>query len=144
VKASHGPLVFGDTKEAGFLAIRVNPSMNADKDGHMRNVYGAADEVGCWSKPSHWMDYYGPIDDEVAGFAVFDHPNNFRYPTAWHVRGYGLFAPNRWIFKPEHHLAKDESMALRWRVIIHAGDTDSADIRNRFLDFADGPRATWL
>ncbi len=45
-KATHGPVVFGGTKEAGFLCIRVNPSMNADGNGRMRNAYGATDEEG--------------------------------------------------------------------------------------------------
>jgi len=109
----------------------------------MRNAYGATDETGCWSLPSHWMDYYGPVGDEVAGFAIFDHPQNFRYPTTWHVRGYGLFAPNCWMFKPDHHLSDGESMTFRWRVIVHTGDTAQADIANRFLDYVDGPRVVW-
>ena len=143
LKASHGPVTLGATKEAGFLCIRVNPSMNASGDGSMRNSYGATDETGCWSKPAHWMDYIGPVGDETAGFAVFDHPENFRYPTTWHVRGYGLFAPNRWMFKPDHHLSEGEEMAVRWRVVIHTGDTESAGIADRFLDYVDGLRCVW-
>ena len=83
------------------------------------------------------------MGDETAGFAVFDHPENFRYPTTWHVRGYGLFAPNRWMFKPDHHLSEGEEMAVRWRVVIHTGDTESAGIADRFLDYVDGLRCVW-
>jgi hypothetical protein len=140
LKASEGPLTFGATKEAGFLCIRVNPTMNANNRGTMRNVYGAADEVGCWSLPSHWMDYCGPVGNEVAGFAIFDHPQNLRYPTTWHVRGYGLFAPNCWMFKPDHHLKEGEELTFRWRVIIHSGDTEVAGIAVKFLDYVDGVR----
>ncbi len=143
LKAVHGPVTMGDTKEAGFLGLRVNPSMNANAGGQMRNAYGAMDEAGCWSNPSHWMDYYGPVGEETAGFAIFDHPENFRYPTTWHVRGYGLFAPNCWMFKPDHQLPENGSMTFRWRVVIHTGDTEAADIANRFLDYVDGPRASW-
>jgi hypothetical protein len=28
-------------------------------------------------------------------------------------------------------------------MVIHAGDTDAADIANRFLDYVDGPRVKW-
>lgn len=140
LKASEGPVTIGDTKEGGFLCIRVNPSMNANAYGTMRNAYGASDEKGCWSLPSHWMDYYGPVGDETAGFAIFDHPANFRYPTTWHVRGYGLFAPNCWMFKPDHQLAEGDTLTFRWRVTIHTGDTQKADIANRFLDYVDGLR----
>ena len=143
LEAVHGPVRIGGTKEAGFLCIRVNPSMNAGAGGHMRNAYGATDEVGCWSNPAHWMDYYGPVGDETAGFAIFDHPQNFRYPTTWHVRGYGLFAPNCWMFKPDQSLSENDSMTFRWRVVIHTGETERADIANRFLDYVDGPRTKW-
>jgi hypothetical protein len=140
LKASEGLVTIGDTKEGGFLCIRVNPTMNAKDGGTMRNAYGAADEKGCWSFPSHWMDYYGPVGDETAGFAIFDHPDNFRYPTTWHVRGYGLFAPNCWMFKPDHELASGDELTFRWRVTIHTGDTVKADIATRFLDYVDGLR----
>ncbi len=140
LKASEGPVTIGNTKEGGFLCIRVNPTMNASDGGTMRNAYGAADEKGCWSFPSHWMDYYGPVGDETAGFAIFDHPDNFRYPTTWHVRGYGLFAPNCWMFKPDHQIAVGESLTFRWRVTVHAGDTGRADMATRFLDYVDGLR----
>ncbi len=140
LKASEGDVTIGDTKEGGFLCIRVNPTMNANDGGTMRNAYGASDETGCWSLPSHWMDYFGPVGGETAGFAIFDHPGNFRYPTTWHVRGYGLFAPNCWMFKPDHHLTTGEELTFRWRVTIHSGDTDQADIAPRFLDYVDGLR----
>lgn len=140
LKASEGDVTIGDTKEGGFLCIRVNPTMNAKDGGTMRNAYGASDEKGCWSLPSHWMDYYGPVGSETVGFSIFDHPKNFRYPTTWHTRGYGLFAPNCWMFKPDHRLASGESLTFRWRVTIHTGDTDQADVATRFLDYVDGMR----
>ena len=140
LKASEGAVTIGDTKEGGFLCIRVNPTMNASDGGTMQNAYGAADEKGCWSFPSHWMDYYGPVGGETAGFAIFDHPRNFRYPTTWHVRGYGLFAPNCWMFKPDHQLAAREELTFRWRITIHTGDTKKAQIADRFLDYVDGLR----
>lgn len=143
LKASHGAITIGPTKEAGFVCIRVNPTMNASADGRMVNSYGAADEAGCWSKRAHWMDYFGPVGNETVGFAVFDHPENLRYPTAWHVRGYGLFAPNCWMNQPDHTIPDGETLTFRWRVVVHSGDTHSAQIRERYLDYVDGPRATW-
>ncbi len=160
----HGPVTIGSTKEGGFLSIRVNPTMNASGDGRMRNAYGANDETGCWSRRAHWMDYCGPVGGEAnetrptgetgevretgetrqtAGFAVFDHPDNLRYPTAWHVRGYGLFAANCWMVWDDHHCDADTETTFRWRVIIHTGDTREAAIADRFLDYVDGPRAQW-
>ena len=141
--ADRGPVTIGSTKEGGFLSIRVNPSMNASGNGRMRNVYGADDETGCWSRRAHWMDYCGPVGDETAGFAVFDHPDNLRYPTAWHVRGYGLFAANCWMVWDDHHCAADTETTFRWRVVIHGGDSHEAAIADRYLDYVDGPRTAW-
>lgn len=139
----HGPVTIGSTKEGGFLSIRVNPSMNASGGGRMQNAYGARDETGCWSRRAHWMDYCGPVGGETAGFAVFDHPDNPRYPTAWHVRGYGLFAANCWMIWDDYHCAAGTETTFRWRVVIHTGDTREAAIAGRFLDYVDGPRADW-
>lgn len=142
-RATHGDVVFGGTKEAGFLCIRVNPSMNADAGGRMENSYGALDETGCWSKAAHWVDYVGPVEDETAGFAIFDHPQNLRYPTTWHVRGYGLFAPNCWMFRDDVPMPSGASLTFRWRVLIHTGTTAETSVRGRFLDYVDGPRMGW-
>lgn len=139
----HGPVTIGSTKEGGFLNIRVNPTMNASTNGRMCNTYGADDEIGCWSRRAQWMDYYGPVGEETVGFAVFDHPDNIRYPTAWHVREYGLFAANCWMLWDDYHCAEDTETSFRWRVVIHTGDTQSAAIPDRFLDYVDGPRTIW-
>ena len=143
LQTSEGSLTIGGTKEGGFLGIRVAPSIYTSAGGQMVNSYGASDEQGCWSKPAHWMDYFGPLGEETAGFAVFDHPDNFRYPTTWHVRAYGLFAPNCWMHKPDYTIEEGNSLKFRWRIIVHAGNTAEADIANRFLDYVDGPRALW-
>ena len=143
VITDHGPVTIGSTKEGGFLNIRVNPTMNASENGRMFNSYGANDEIGCWSRRAQWMDYYGPIGQETVGFAIFDHPDNLRYPTAWHVRDYGLFAANNWMLWDDYHCAANTETAFRWRIVIHTGDTKSAAIANRFLDYVDGPRAIW-
>ena len=47
-----------------------------------------------WGKRAAWVDYYGPVDGRTLGIAILNHPSSFRFPTYWHVRGYGLFAAN--------------------------------------------------
>ena len=134
----HGPVTIGPTKEGGFLTIRVNPSMNASGDGHMENTYGADDEEGCWSKRAHWMDYSGPVGDNIAGFSVFDHPDNPRYPTAWHVRDYGLFAANCWMIWDDFYCPENTETNFRWRIIIHTGSAQEAGISDHFLNYLGG------
>ena len=95
IHASHGPVTFGDTKE-GSMAIRLAPTMRLKGkvgQGHIVNSEGVRDEQ-TWGKRSAWCDYYGPVNDQMVGVAIFDHPNNPRHPTWWHVRDYDLFAAN--------------------------------------------------
>ena len=95
IRASDGPVRFGDTKE-GSMAIRLAPTMRlAGKVGKGHIVNSAGDKDGStWGKRAAWCDYYGPVDGGVVGVAIFDHPENPRHPTWWHVRDYGLFAAN--------------------------------------------------
>ena len=71
------------------------------------------------------------------GIAIFDHPDNPKHPTYWHVRGYGLFAAN--IFgEHDFHadesrdgsitLAKGEKLRFRYRVLVHRDGTADIDL----------------
>ncbi|HME55930.1 MAG TPA: PmoA family protein [Candidatus Lokiarchaeia archaeon] len=138
---------FGDTKEGGLLAVRVATSMDGDKGGRIENAYGAVGEKGCWGKQAPWVDYSGIVKGNRAGFAMFDHPSNFRHPTYWHVRDYGLFAANPFGLKAftngrlngDYILAKGATMTFTYRLIAHAGDARSANILQKYLDFIDPP-----
>lgn len=138
-------LKFGDTKE-GTFGIRLATSMTEDKGGRMVNAEGAETEKNCWGKRSAWLDYYGPVDGQTVGVAVFDHPSNPRHPTYWHARAYGLLAAN--IFGVHDFLndkTKDgsltikpgESLRFRYRVVIHPGDTRQAGIAALYQKYAE-------
>src|SRR3989449_8802505 len=100
VHASNGDLVFGDTKE-GMMSMRLNETMrlapnkfNKGKpSGHIVNSEGVRDDA-TWGKRANWVDYYVPVRGKTVGVAIFDHPQNPRHPTWWHVRDYGLFGAN--------------------------------------------------
>ncbi|HWH67976.1 MAG TPA: PmoA family protein, partial [Candidatus Sulfotelmatobacter sp.] len=93
--ASNGDLTFGDTKE-GSMAVRLAETMRLKGKvghGHIVNSAGVRDDQ-TWGKRADWCDYYGPVEGQTVGIAIFDHPQNPRHPTWWHVRDYGLFAAN--------------------------------------------------
>jgi len=95
IHASQGKVVMGDTKE-GSMAIRLAPTMRLKGKvgkGHILNSEGQRDGQ-TWGKRAAWCDYYGPVEDQIVGVAIFDHPQNPKHPTWWHVRDYGLFAAN--------------------------------------------------
>ena len=149
IHASNGPVMFGDTKE-GSMAIRLAESMRLKQPknkaglGHIVNSEGVRDG-DTWGKRAAWVDYYGPVNEKTVGVAIFDHPSNFRYPTWWHVRDYGLFAVNPFGIhdfekKPagvgDWHIAAGEKGRLRYRFYLHAGDEKQAEVARHFEKYA--------
>jgi hypothetical protein len=149
LKASNGPVTFGDTKE-GMFGLRVATSMDvtSKKGGKIVNAEGITDQKA-WGKPASWVDYTGPVDGKTVGIAILNHPSSFRYPTTWHVRDYGLFAANPFGYHDfgqktsgEYVLSAGESIVFRYRVILHDGDTTSSEIPAAFRVFEAPPKAT--
>ncbi|MEO6808591.1 MAG: PmoA family protein [Isosphaeraceae bacterium] len=147
LKATNGPVVFGDTKE-GMFGLRVASSMDVKRKqgGKITNAEGVTD-VAAWGKTSPWVDYTGPVEGKTVGIAILNHPDSFRYPTAWHVRDYGLFAANPFGWHDfglgksgEYTLPKGESITFHYRVIFHPGDTASSNIPAAFAAYATPPK----
>jgi hypothetical protein len=146
VKATDGDVTFGDTKE-GTFALRVADSMRVDakQGGKITNSEGQTN-ADAWGLPARWVDYTGPVDGEIVGIAMFSHPESFRPVPRWHVRTYGLFTANpfgqRDFPKPELAdqgavtLKKGESLTLRYRVLVHASETDRPALEQAFQEFA--------
>jgi hypothetical protein len=142
--ATEGEVKFGDTKE-GTFGVRIPTVMDVDskKGGQIVNSEGLIDGA-TWGKPAAWVDYHGPINDEVVGVAILNHPSSFRFPTTWHVRTYGLFAANPFglhdFTKDEnqngsHTLAAGEKITFRYRVVLHKGDEKQAAIAEQFSKY---------
>ncbi|MFF7216792.1 PmoA family protein [Streptomyces sp. NPDC008238] len=139
-----GPVRLGDTKEAGMVAIRVAPSMEETNGGRIENSEGGVGEAQCWGHPAAWCDYSGMVDGEVVGVAVFDHPDNPRHPTPWHVRGYGLLAANPFgygDFYPGQNrdgslvLDPGQSVTFAYRLLLHAGDATAGRVADRYAEY---------
>jgi len=154
--AKYGDAKFGDTKEGGIMAFRIYPTIQANKGGVITNAEGLKGERQCWGKPSPWTDYAGEMEGVgVRGIAVFDTPGNLRYPTRWHIRGYGLNGANCFGLsyftekEPErlngdYTLKEGESLTFKYRVIIHSGDVNEAKIADRHADYLNPPKAEWV
>jgi hypothetical protein len=146
IKATDGPVTFGDTKE-GMFGVRVASSMDVDakKGGKITNAEGLTD-AAAWGKPSPWVDYTGPVEGETVGIAILNHPASFRHPTTWHVRTYGLFAANPFGWHDfgmktsgDHTIPAGGSIHFGYRVILHVGDTASADLPAAYAAYAKPP-----
>ena len=150
ITASNGKLVFGDEKD-GLVAMRVNPALRVKNAQGGRGTGSALNSAGdkdaaLWGQPSKWLDYWGPIDGKTVGIAMFDHPSNFRHPTTWHARDYGLVTANPfglYFFhgekgprdEGEHAVAAGESMNFRYRFYFHNGDAAAAKTAERYEEY---------
>ncbi len=144
IKATAGPVTFGDTKEGSF-GVRVPSSMRVEskKGGKIVNSEGQTNLMA-WGKPAAWVDYHGPVDDETVGIAILNHPTSFRFPTYWHVRTYGLFAANPFGLNDfthgkkhgEYTLPEGETLKLRYRVLLHKGDEKQGHVAEVFEEYS--------
>lgn len=149
--ANKGELKFGDTKE-GTMALRVHPNIQMDNNpkegvtsanGKALNSEGV-ESTDVWGKRARWVDFYGNIDGQEVGIAFLDHPTNLRHPTYWHARSYGLFAANPFGLSSfvgpnedgSHTVPAGGNLRLRYRIIFHRGTPKSADVEQRFKDYA--------
>lgn len=151
IHASNGEVTLGDTKE-GSMAIRLNETMrlkhnkeNAGKPtGTIVNSEGVRDGA-TWGKRAAWCDYFGPVEGRILGVAIFDHPQNPRHPTWWHVRDYGLFAANPF---GQHDFERlpdknagnlvvpaGQSVTFRYRFYFHEGDEQQAQVATRYAEY---------
>ncbi len=135
---SESDIVFGDNKD-GQMGIRMNPHLRLKgpvATGQAVNSEGVT-SAEIWGKRASWIDFWGTVDGQVVGIAMFDHPTNFRHPTWWHARDYGLLSANpfgRQDFEGEqvesgdHKIAKGESLTFKHRFVFHRGDAQQAKI----------------
>jgi hypothetical protein len=146
LRASDGPVEFGDTKEGSF-GIRVAEWMKVDAKlgGKITSSRGKIDG-DAWGLPAEWVDYTGDHQGERVGIAILCHPSSYRAPGRWHVRTYGLFAHNPFGRKdfPEVEgesreggatLADGETMLLAYRVILHRGDATLSLLPKWYEDY---------
>jgi hypothetical protein len=148
VFASNGEVTFGDGKDGAF-AVRLAETMKLKGpigSGHIVNANGVRDGEA-WGKRADWCDYYGPVDGKIVGIAMFDHSQNPRHPTWWHVRDYGLFAANPF---GQHDFEKlqnktagnmvvpsGKSVTFRYRVYLHEGDEKQAEVAKRYQAYVN-------
>jgi len=147
LKASNGPVEIGDNKD-GVFAVRVAATLalTARQGGQIVNSRGVRDNAA-WGQPAEWVDYTGPIGGATMGIALLNHPSSFRFPTTWHVRGYGLFAANPFGWRDfgqtksgEHRIEPGGSIRLAYRVILHRGTTEQAGIDSLYQSYANPPQ----
>jgi len=131
----------------GFFAVRVAKTISAYfGGGKLTNSEGAEDEPNIFGKPARWMDYSGVVavgqgPDRKAvpeGITYFDHPDNPRYPTHWHVRQDGWMGAS-FCMNEGYSLTADNPLTLRYLLHAHSGAYDPDKAVKVHEDFAARP-----
>lgn len=139
--APYGDVKFGDTKEGGLLSVRVASSMDVSRGGRIENSEGGINEEQTWGRQARWCDYSGPVAGQWAGIALFDHPSNFRHPTYFHVRNYGLMTANPFgisVFERRKDLdgsytiKRGEALTFRYRLVVHLGTPQEVQLETLY------------
>jgi len=126
-----------DKTNHSLFSARVVPELCVKSGGTLINAEGGSTEKGTWGVASPWCDYAGTRDGVAEGIAILQHPGNRWFPSKWFTRDYGFFSPTPmfWLEGDRLDLAKGESLALRYRVVVHTGDAKAAQIGQRFEEY---------
>jgi hypothetical protein len=143
----------------GFLAVRVAKTLSVHfGGGQLTDSEGRQGEPSIFGQRARWMDYSGPVavgrgpcprgdmkmPPRMAGRAVvegityFDHPENPRYPTHWHVRADGWMGAS-FCMHEGHTIAADAPLTLRYLLHAHRGPYDHARAQTVHEAFATRP-----
>ena len=126
-----------------LFSIRAAGDVSPLGGGTLINSEGQSGEKATFGKPAAWCGYHGRRQNVpgnvVEGIAIFDHPKNPWAPTPWFTRDYGFISPTpfNFITKP-WQLPAGESVLLRYRVVLHAGDHKDAALAGIYKSWAAG------
>ncbi len=128
----------------GFLAVRVAKSLSHHfGGGQISDSEGAVGEKAIFGKAARWVDYSGPVavgsgkDRKVVqeGITYFDHPENPRYPTRWHVRSDGWMGAS-FCFDEGWTVTKEKPLILRYLLHAHGGGYDAEAAKKTAEEFS--------
>jgi hypothetical protein len=114
---------------------RMDADLAVINGGTMINSNGEKGEKETFGKKAAWIDFYGKRGDKQEGMAIMQHPSNEWYPAPWFTRDYVFFSPTP-MYWPQNDketvLKKGQTIKLKYRVLVHSGDTTNAKIAEQF------------
>lgn len=124
-----------DKTNHSLFSGRMDADLAVINGGTMINANGEKGEKETFGKKSPWIDFYGNRGNKVEGMAILQHPSNEWYPSPWFTRDYGFFSPTPMYWPQndkETSLKKGQTIKLKYRVLVHSGDTATAKIAEQF------------
>lgn len=122
-----------------LFSARIANDLSVKGGGKMINSDKKEGEAGTFGVNSPWIDCYGTRAAGTEGIAILQHPANRWYPSRWFTRDYGFISPTPMYWPADDKatmLKKGEKVSLRYRVIIHGGNTEEAGIASLFEQYA--------
>jgi hypothetical protein len=125
-----------------LFALRAAVDISPIGGGVLINSEGGQGAKGTYGKTADWCGFYGKRKlraDVVEGISVMNHPKNFAGDCPWFTREYGHLSPSPFNFqKKPWRLEKSESVRLRYRVALHAGDPQEAQLDRVYRQWLEG------
>jgi len=121
-----------------LFSVRMAADLSVKNGGTMVNAEGDSGEKATFGKNSPWMDYFGKRGDYVEGIAILQHPDNPWFPSPWFTRDYGFMSPTPMYWpanEVETTVKKGDKLYLRYRVVVHGGNTAEAKVKELFERF---------
>jgi hypothetical protein len=86
------------------------------------------------------MGLVGDVESKPITIAIFNHSSSYGFPTAWHARGYGLFAANpigRHGYDPQLPvttlmLQPGKSAAFRFRLVVRDAHLTREELQKEY------------
>ena len=138
LSASHGDIVIGASDYGGLAARLVGArttKRHLNSDGHTGD--------NCAEQPARWVSVAQPVDGvgiwsrerrdsyAYAGLAIFDHPDNFRFPNRWRVDHDGLINPAP-ALAGGFSITNGSALSLQYRLFVFTGAGDPAQIEDAY------------
>jgi len=124
-----------------FFAIRAASDISPSYGGVLMNSEGGVGADGTYGKQANWCGYHGKRrghGDLIEGIAVMTHPDN-PWPSVWFTREYGHLSPSPLNFqKQPWRLERGQTLRLRYRVALHAGDPKEAALDRVYEQWVKG------
>lgn len=139
--AADTAVTFNDTKEGAF-GVRVARSLESPEGRYLGSDGKTGD--GVWGTRGPWVGLVGDVEGKPITVAIFNHSSSYGYPTAWHARGYGLFAANpigRHGYDPQLPvstltLQPGKSATFRFRVLIRDAHLGADELQQENRTYA--------
>jgi len=103
---------------------------------------GAVEPIPTLLPAAAWMDFSGDFDGDgkISGVAILCHESNPGYPERWILRRKGSMQNPVWPGREPVPVSTKEPTVLRYRLIIHRGDSEGVDLNKLEAEYSAEPQ----